>query len=105
MLPHDVALSDKAPLWSPAVFIAKFAPIVGPGHQHYMADAVAFLSYPRNARLERDLTNRLAKSTTTIMTLKSSTVHPFLPAFSNGRIHDQYDERFSDLLNSPHSFQ
>ncbi|GFW49491.1 uncharacterized protein TNCV_2842721 [Trichonephila clavipes] len=59
-LPHDVALSDKAPLWSPVVFLAKFAPIVGSGHQYSMADAVAFL-YPRHARLERDLANWWAK--------------------------------------------
>ncbi|GFX37855.1 uncharacterized protein TNCV_1823111 [Trichonephila clavipes] len=60
-LPHDVALSDKAPLWSPVVFLAKFAPIVGSGHQHSMADAVAFLSHPRHARLERNLVNWLAR--------------------------------------------
>ncbi|GFW39549.1 transposable element Tc1 transposase [Trichonephila clavipes] len=50
-------MSDKAHLWSPAVFLAKFAPIVGLGHQHSMADAVAFLSYPRHAQLEIDLAN------------------------------------------------
>ncbi|GFV77218.1 hypothetical protein TNCV_444481 [Trichonephila clavipes] len=34
------------------VFIAEF---VGAGHQHSLVDAVAFPSYPRHARLARDL--------------------------------------------------
>ncbi|GFV26469.1 hypothetical protein TNCV_3361221 [Trichonephila clavipes] len=60
-LPHDVALSGKAPLWSPVVFLVKFAPIVESGHQHSMADTVPFLSYPRYALLERDLATWQAK--------------------------------------------
>ncbi|GFX87157.1 uncharacterized protein TNCV_4077441 [Trichonephila clavipes] len=60
-LPHDVAFSDKAHLWSPAIFLTKFAPIVGSGHQHSMVDAVPFLSYPRHAGLERDLVNWVVK--------------------------------------------
>ncbi|GFT27986.1 uncharacterized protein TNCV_643961 [Trichonephila clavipes] len=57
-LPHDEALSDKEPLSSPALFLARFLPIAGSGIQHSMADA---LSYPRHARLERDLVNWLTK--------------------------------------------
>ncbi|GFX10118.1 hypothetical protein TNCV_1865161 [Trichonephila clavipes] len=49
------ALDARSLAWSPAVFIAKFAPNVRPGHQHSLVDAVAFPSYPRHARLERDL--------------------------------------------------
>ncbi|GFX40038.1 hypothetical protein TNCV_2273211 [Trichonephila clavipes] len=37
------------------VFLAKFAPIVESGYQHFLIDAVAFPSYSRHARLERDL--------------------------------------------------
>ncbi|GFW39362.1 hypothetical protein TNCV_1833451 [Trichonephila clavipes] len=33
----------------------------GPGHQHSPVDAVTFPSYPRHARLERDLEIWLAK--------------------------------------------
>ncbi|GFU46422.1 hypothetical protein TNCV_1280681 [Trichonephila clavipes] len=51
----------KAPWWSPAVFLAKFAPIFRSSDQHSMADAVAFLSYPKHTRLERNLAIWLAK--------------------------------------------
>ncbi|GFW77046.1 hypothetical protein TNCV_2724761 [Trichonephila clavipes] len=140
-----MALSDKAPVCSPAVFLANFAPIVGSGHQHNMAEAVFFLSYPKHALLERYLCvgvigtkrsgcyerkccsisrlwmvmmdtrvlatlpmdgydesgtvtslwsdkksdfpiGRSPRPTATIMTLKSATVHPFLPASLNCRI-------------------
>ncbi|GFV38301.1 hypothetical protein TNCV_1619471 [Trichonephila clavipes] len=54
-LSHAVQESDKAPWWSPAVFLGLFSPIVGPGHEHSLLDAVAVPSYPRHARLERDL--------------------------------------------------
>ncbi|GFU98627.1 uncharacterized protein TNCV_3654581 [Trichonephila clavipes] len=50
--------SDKAPQWSPAVFLDKFSPIVGPGHEHYLLEAVAFPSYPRHAQLERYLADQ-----------------------------------------------
>ncbi|GFV01426.1 hypothetical protein TNCV_2960201 [Trichonephila clavipes] len=54
VIKHPGGLMDK-------VLIAKFAPIVGPGHQHSLVDAVIFPSYSRHARLERDLTIWLAK--------------------------------------------
>ncbi|GFX31792.1 protein GVQW3 [Trichonephila clavipes] len=60
-LPHYVGYSEKASWWSPAVFLAKFAPIIGPGHQYSLVDAVSFPSYPRRALLKRDLTIWLAK--------------------------------------------
>ncbi|GFV86152.1 hypothetical protein TNCV_671491 [Trichonephila clavipes] len=44
-----------------AVFLTKFAPLVGSGHQNSMTDAVTFVSYARYARLERDLVSWLAK--------------------------------------------
>ncbi|GFV40161.1 hypothetical protein TNCV_3953581 [Trichonephila clavipes] len=53
--------SDKAPWWSPAVFLDKFSPIVRPAHEHSLLDAVAFPLYLRHARLERDLVIWLAK--------------------------------------------
>ncbi|GFT28149.1 hypothetical protein TNCV_645231 [Trichonephila clavipes] len=37
------------------LFPAKFSPIFGSGHQHSLIDEVAFPSYLRHARLERDL--------------------------------------------------
>ncbi|GFU87162.1 hypothetical protein TNCV_2715101 [Trichonephila clavipes] len=60
-LPHDVAQNDKAFGWSPTVFLAKFAPIVGLGHQLSLVDAVTFPSYPRHARLKKDLVVWVAK--------------------------------------------
>ncbi|GFT27997.1 hypothetical protein TNCV_644051 [Trichonephila clavipes] len=42
----------------------KFAPIVGPGHQHSLVDAVALISYPRHTRLERELAIWLPKKVT-----------------------------------------
>ncbi|GFW61132.1 hypothetical protein TNCV_4873421 [Trichonephila clavipes] len=62
-LPHDVPQKDKAPRCSLAVFLLKFSPIFGPGYQHSQVDAVAFPSYPRYARLERDLVIWLARET------------------------------------------
>ncbi|GFT72478.1 hypothetical protein TNCV_973531 [Trichonephila clavipes] len=55
-LPHEVTVIKH-----PMVFLAKFAPMVGPGHQHSLIDAVAFPSYARHALLERDLVIWLAK--------------------------------------------
>ncbi|GFW31657.1 hypothetical protein TNCV_4683301 [Trichonephila clavipes] len=43
---HTTGYSHKARCWSLEVFLAKFAPIVKPGHQHSLGDAVAFPSYP-----------------------------------------------------------
>ncbi|GFV24872.1 hypothetical protein TNCV_883401 [Trichonephila clavipes] len=47
--------SDKAPRWSPAVFLAKFAPIIGQGYQHSLVNEVAFPLYPNHAPLKSDL--------------------------------------------------
>ncbi|GFV56595.1 SUN domain-containing ossification factor [Trichonephila clavipes] len=41
----EATQSDKGPCWSPTAFLAKLAPIVGPGHQHSLVDAVTFPSY------------------------------------------------------------
>ncbi|GFX51339.1 transposable element Tc3 transposase [Trichonephila clavipes] len=43
---------------SPTVFLVKCAPIVELGHQHSLVDAVAFPSYPRHARLDRDMAGK-----------------------------------------------
>ncbi|GFW98233.1 hypothetical protein TNCV_331851 [Trichonephila clavipes] len=53
--------NDKVSWWSLAVFLDQFSPIVGPGHEHSLLDAVAFSSYPRHDRLERDLAIWLTK--------------------------------------------
>ncbi|GFX88784.1 hypothetical protein TNCV_1558291 [Trichonephila clavipes] len=53
--------SDKAPRRSPVVVLAKFAPIVEPGLQHTLVDAVAFPLYPRHAQVDRDIAIWLAR--------------------------------------------
>ncbi|GFX63225.1 focal adhesion kinase 1 [Trichonephila clavipes] len=66
-----IGICSDSPIWivmelakhgeSPALFVTIFAPIVGLGHQHSLVDVVAFSSYPRHARLEKDFMIWLAK--------------------------------------------
>ncbi|GFY24024.1 peptidyl-glycine alpha-amidating monooxygenase A [Trichonephila clavipes] len=52
---HDenVVIFHRGILFGMICIFVKFAPVVRPGHQRSLVDAVAFTSYPRHARLER----------------------------------------------------
>ncbi|GFU93162.1 hypothetical protein TNCV_352541 [Trichonephila clavipes] len=84
----------------------QFAPI-GSGHQHSLVDVIAFSSFSRHARLERDLVTWQSKkacyklSSAIIMTLKSALVHSFLPSSSNSRIASTHGTSDSPIFPTP----